>query len=182
MSDDRKHLDYMSLALEQARKCEATLNAFCVGAIIVKDSTNTVIVTSYSRELPGNTHAEQNCLTKLLFETTAAEADTTYSLYTTMEPCSERLSGNIPCTDSIITYNNSSERKERRLGRVETVYVGVKEPGDFIITNAGQDKLLANGVGYIHISGLEEEILAVARKGHSNVQSPYNRREDNSRV
>jgi len=159
----------MSLALEQAQKCEATLTAFCVGAIIVQDSTNTVIATGYSRELPGNTHAEQNCLTKLLSETTAAGADTTYSLYTTMEPCSERLSGNIPCTDSIIKYNNSSEQKEGRLGRVETVYVGVKEPGDFITNNVGQDKLLANGVGYIHISGLENEILAVARKGNPNV-------------
>ncbi|KAF8445389.1 cytidine deaminase-like protein [Terfezia claveryi] len=169
MSDDRKHLEYMSFALVQARKCEVTLTAFCVGAIIVEDSTNTVIATGYSRELPGNTHAEQNCLTKLLSETTAARADTKYSLYTTMEPCSERLSGNIPCTDSIIRYNNSSERKERGLGRVEAVYVGVKEPGDFITNNVGQDKLLANGVGYIHISGLEEEILEVARKGHSNI-------------
>ena len=167
MSDDRKHLEYMGLALEQARKCEATLTAFCVGAIIVKDSTNTVIVTGYSRELPGNTHAEQNCLTKLLPEMTAAGADTTYSLYTTMEPCSKRLSGNTPCTDSIITYN-SSRQKVGGLGRIGTVYVGVKEPGDFITSNVGQDKLLANGVGYIHISGLEEEILAVARKGHAN--------------
>jgi len=157
----------MSLALEQARKCKATPTAFCVGAIIVENSTNTVIATGYSRELPGNTHAEQNCLTKLLSsETPAAGADTTYSLYTTMEPCSERLSGNISCTDSTINYNNSDERKERRLGRVETVYVGMKEPGDFITNNVGQDKLLANGVGYIHISGLEEEILAVARKGN----------------
>lgn len=159
----------MSLALEQARKCGVTLTAFCVGAIIVEDSTNTVIATGYSRELPGNTHAEQNCLTKLLSETTAARADTRYSLYTTMEPCSERLSGNTPCTDSIIKYNNSSERKKRGLGRVEAVFVGVKEPGDFIMNNVGQDKLLANGVGYIHISGLEEEILEVARKGHSNI-------------
>lgn len=83
-----------------------------------------------------------------------------------MEPCSERLSGNIPCADSIIQYNDSAERKEKGLGKVRAVYVGVKEPGDFIAKNVGQEKLLASGVGYIHISGLEEEILAVARKRH----------------
>ena len=85
-----------------------------------------------------------------------------------MEPCSEKLSGNIPCTNSIIKYNNSGERSRREVGWVGTVYVGMKEPGDFITDNVGQDKLLASRVGYIHISGLEEEILlvVVARKGY----------------
>ena len=85
-----------------------------------------------------------------------------------MEPWSKKLAGripspvgttppqtdySIPCTNSIIKYsNNPDERKERGLGRVGAVYVGVKEPGDFITNNVGQDKLLASGVGYIHIS------------------------------
>ena len=173
MSDDRKHLEYMTLALEYARKCEPTPTAFCVGAVLVEGSSHTVIATGYSRELPGNTHAEQNCITKLLSSesgpiTVAAGEIAMYSLYTTMEPCSERLSGNIPCTNSIIQYNESEERKLKGLGRIEALYVGVKEPSDFIKKNIGEEKLTASGLGYVHISGLEKEILEVARRGHHN--------------
>ena len=85
-----------------------------------------------------------------------------------MEPCSERLSGNIPCTDSILRYNESVERRARGLAKIGTVYVGVKEPETFIHRNVAQEKLLAGGVRYVHVSGLEAEILEVARKGHGD--------------
>ena len=193
---DKTHLEHLSVALSHARNCTATRTAFCVGALIVSDSTNTVLASGYSRELPGNTHAEQNCLTKLLLlpppqnapssercqqqqqqqqldeaAETGAERreegkEEAYSLYTTMEPCSERLSGNIPCTDSILRYNESAERRARGLGRIGTVYVGVREPETFVRRNVAHEKLLAGGVRYVHVSGLEAEVLEVARRGH----------------
>lgn len=183
--NDKTHLEHLSIALSHARNCTATRTAFCVGALIVSDSTNTILATGYSRELPGNTHAEQNCFTKLLLlphNTPPSEqldevetgtegredGEETYSLYTTMEPCSERLSGNIPCTDSILRYNESVERRARGLAKIGTVYVGVKEPETFIHRNVAQEKLLAGGVRYVHVSGLEAEILEVARKGHGD--------------
>ena len=187
--NDKTHLEHLSAALSHARNCTATRTAFCVGALIVSDSTNTVLASGYSRELPGNTHAEQNCFTKLLLlppriapntvlRQQLGEAETEaeggevggemYSLYTTMEPCSKRLSGNTPCTDSILRYNNSAERRERGLGKIGTVYVGVKEPETFIHRNVAQEKLLAGGVRYVHVSGLEAEILEVARRGHGD--------------
>lgn len=174
MVDNGQHLKHMSIALEQAQKCEPTPTAFCVGAVLLDDSKQAIIATGYSRELNGNTHAEQNCLTKLLSSNLESHdavvgLDVTYSLYTTMEPCSERLSGNIPCTDSIIRYNESSERRQKGLGKIENVYFGVKEPETFIKKNIGAEKLSAAGVGYIHIGGLETEILEVARRGHSGV-------------
>lgn len=77
-------------------------------------------------------------------------------LYTTMEPCSERLSGNLPCVDRIIATE----------GKIKTVYVGAKEPDIFVKVNVGLQKLRDAGIEYILVTGLEEEILREAARGH----------------
>ncbi len=81
-------------------------------------------------------------------------------LYTTMEPCNKRASGNVPCTETIL-----KARKSVNQG-IQTVYVGVKEPKRFVGENSGRAKLEEAGIEYIHVPGLEEEILAVATAGH----------------
>ncbi|KAK9374567.1 cytidine deaminase-like protein [Lipomyces chichibuensis] len=158
MSQD---LIYMALALEEAKKCVPTPTAFCVGAVIVlpKDAQgNTtdkdiIISTGYSRELPGNTHAEQCSLDKLADNTRPPPKSAV--IYTTMEPCSERLSGNVPCVDRIIGS-----------GIFKSVKVGVIEPDTFIRNNVGKQKLDAAGIQYVLVSGLEKECLEVATSGH----------------
>jgi pyrimidine deaminase RibD-like protein len=105
----------MNLALTEAKKCAPTSTAFCVGAILTTASGD-IISTGYSREHPGNTHAEQVCLDKLQGSVPEGAV-----LYTTMEPCSERLSGNKPCTNRILENGN-----------IRTVYVGVVETGTFV--------------------------------------------------
>lgn len=79
-------------------------------------------------------------------------------LYTTMEPCSERLSGNTPCVDRIIATR----------GKIKTIYVGVREPDRFVKVNVGLQKLREAGVEYICVTGLEEEILREAVRGHGS--------------
>lgn len=126
-----------------------------------------MIATGFSRELPGNTHAEQCALDKLLQNapssssaSTQAEqidrSEKTYDLdlYTTMEPCSERLSGNAPCVSRILSFNranhllylpdlNLDPRPVRvRIGRV---FQGVSEPPDFVLCE-GQRTLRETGV------------------------------------
>merc|ERR1719230_1660671 len=100
----------MLQAVEYANKSTPVSTAYCVGCVIVKN--NTVIATGYSRELPGNTHAEESALMKLNVENISAEGS---DLYSTMEPCSERLSGNIPCSHHIIK------------NKIKRVFVGVTE-------------------------------------------------------
>ncbi|KAK9367786.1 cytidine deaminase-like protein [Lipomyces kononenkoae] len=154
-------LTYMALALEQAKKCVPTPTAFCVGAVIVLpngasgNTTNKdiIISTGYSRELPGNTHAEQCSLDKLTDDTRPQPKSAV--LYSTMEPCSERLSGNLPCVDRIIDS-----------GIFTTVKVGVIEPDTFIKNNSSKRKLEEAGIRYVHVSGLENECLEVATLGH----------------
>lgn len=148
-----KHLENMRLALLEAHKCVATPTAYCVGAILTT-SSGAILSKGYSRELPGNTHAEQCCLEKLAAQGT--ELPEGAVLYTTMEPCSERLSGNTPCVDRIIATG----------GKIKTVYVGVREPDRFVKVNVGLQKLREAGVEYICVTGLEEEILREAVRGH----------------
>ncbi|KAK7204522.1 cytidine deaminase-like protein [Myxozyma melibiosi] len=156
---DRK---YMSLALEQADKCIGTPTAFCVGAVIVlprnsdgnSTSEDIVLSTGYSRELPGNTHAEQCALEKLT-SSSSLPPPRSAVIYTTMEPCSERLSGNLPCADRIIDA-----------GIFKCVKVGVLEPDTFVKHNVGREKLLAAGIEYVHVPGFEQRCLEIAERGH----------------
>lgn len=144
------HRRYMELALEEARKCDGTEAAFSVGALLVKDGD--ILSTGYSRELPGNTHAEQCALEKYYAANNVRDVPEGTIIYTTMEPCSERLSGNLPCVDRILGSN------------IKTVFVGVLEPTTFIANNVGKDKLSKANVEYIHIPGYEEECLKAATK------------------
>jgi pyrimidine deaminase RibD-like protein len=149
-STDETHLQYMRAALDEARKAIPVENAFCVGCVIVDEEGSDgprVISTGYSRELPGNTHAEANALAKLQ---NSAGTLRHCSVYTTMEPCSVRLSGLAPCSDGLI---NAGARK---------VLIGTMEPNDFV-NCTGIQKLLDAGIPVIWVRGLEEQCLSVAR-------------------
>ncbi|EPQ26403.1 uncharacterized protein PFL1_06051 [Pseudozyma flocculosa PF-1] len=168
--------DLMVVALREADKCIPLTTAFCVGCVIaiqpmpneaVIDSQTGILTTGYSRELPGNTHAEQCALDKLerLYGRrrtsdpaggrSAKEATIKLDLYTTMEPCSERLSGNAPCVQRILAFNKAGrdgelvfslpvgggggsgsdgEGKSRDVVLIiDRVLQGVSEPEDFVL-------------------------------------------------
>ncbi|CDR39879.1 CYFA0S04e00144g1_1 [Cyberlindnera fabianii] len=144
------HTKYMELALDEAKKCGPTETAFSVGALLVKDGE--ILSTGYSRELPGNTHAEQCALDKYFENHNELPKGTV--CYTTMEPCSLRLSGNLPCVDRILKTD------------IKAVFVGVVEPDTFVKNNVGLEKLREKGVEYIKVPGLEDDILKAAFKGH----------------
>ncbi|EDO18422.1 hypothetical protein Kpol_1032p14 [Vanderwaltozyma polyspora DSM 70294] len=145
---------YMELALEEAKKCPPTKTAFSVGAILANGTE--VLSTGYSRELEGNTHAEQCALEKYFTKIGKREVPLGSVLYTTMEPCSYRLSGNKPCLERILDAK----------GRIGSVFVGVLEPDTFVKNNVSFDTLTSNGIDYIQIPGYEEECINAARKGH----------------
>lgn len=145
---------YMALAIEEARKSEPTPTAFCVGALLVNDGN--IISTGYSRELPGNTHAEQCALDKYFAEHNTDIVPPGTELYTTMEPCSLRLSGNEPCVDRVLKQH----------GNISSVFVGVMEPVTFVKNNVSYDRLTNAGINYIKVDGFEEEAIEIASKGH----------------
>lgn len=150
------HRKYMELALKQAANCEPTSTAFSVGAVLVHN--NQVLSTGYSRELPGNTHAEQCALEKYYDVYGHRDLPDHTILYTTMEPCSFRLSGNEPCVDRIISAS----------GKIKIVFVGVLEPDTFVRNNSSRSLLQKHGIDYVKIPGYEEKANELATKGHSN--------------
>ncbi|CAK7264857.1 hypothetical protein SEPCBS119000_001217 [Sporothrix epigloea] len=168
-----KNVLYMCKALDLARQSPPKPSNFRVGALVVDVATDTVLATGYTLELPGNTHAEQCCFQKLaeqygvnedeLALLPEAKLPRQLALYTTMEPCSVRLSGNLPCVQRILRLVAAESSVTRRV----TVYSGIMEPGTFVSENTGRQILEAAGIQFVHVPSLEEEILAVATAGHA---------------
>lgn len=134
-------VNYMLLAIEQAKQCQAASGAYSVGAVLVKDDQ--VISVGYSRELEGNTHAEECALAKLA-DPESAHGST---LYTTMEPCSTRLSGKKSCTDRVLESD------------ISKVVIGIKEPPNFV-SCVGADTLATSGVVVSYLPELDAECRA----------------------
>jgi pyrimidine deaminase RibD-like protein len=173
-----EHLKLLHLALEEAKKCEPTPTAFCIGCVITIDwplglgaqneenVVTTVVSTGFSRELEGNTHAEANALAKLrglsnnelakllpeVGDVDVADLLRHADVYTTMEPCSVRTSGLAPCADALIVAG------------VKRCLIGVAEPTDFVVCE-GTQRLRDAGIVVEYIVGLEDECLTVARRG-----------------
>lgn len=146
---------FMERAIEEAEKCGETQTQFNVGAVLV--SQGEIISTGHSRELEGNTHAEQCALEKYFEKTGKREVPKGTEIYTTMEPCSLRLSGNLPCVDRILETG------------IKTCFVGVLEPDVFVKNNTSYKKLKDHGVEYVHIPGYEEKCLEIAKRGHEKI-------------
>jgi pyrimidine deaminase RibD-like protein len=156
------HMGYMGYALGLARKSPPKPTNYRVGALLVDPKTNVVLATGYTLEYEGNTHAEQSCFIKLAQEHNVPQerlGDVLPEgtvLYTTVEPCFRRLSGNTPCVQRIL-----------RLGKaIKTVYVGVKEPEKFVGENTGRKQLEDAGINVVLVEGMETDILDVATAGH----------------
>ncbi|KAF2635445.1 cytidine deaminase-like protein [Massarina eburnea CBS 473.64] len=156
----------MHQALTQAKKSPPKPTNYCVGALLINQATQEILSTGYTLELPGNTHAEQCCLAKYAAQHNVPEERVSEvlppntAIYTTMEPCNFRLSGNAPCVERIIQAK-----------RIRTVYLGVKEPEKFVGENEGRGKLEECGIECVHVPGLEGEILEVATAGHEKGES-----------
>jgi pyrimidine deaminase RibD-like protein len=159
---DGDHTAYMKYAVSLATQSPPKPTNYRVGAVLLDTATNTILSTGYTLELPGNTHAEQCCFEKLAADHSIDASKLSdilpdeVALYTTMEPCSMRLSGNLPCVDRILAIGS----------KIKTVYVGVLEPEKFVSNNSGKSKLEQAGIKFVHVGGFETEILEVATAGH----------------
>ena len=209
-AQDELHFQNMLKALRLADCCEATDTAFCVGCVVTASSKTptlleSLLATGYSREIPGNTHAEQ-CALQKIEEVSSTKPPRvgdsellSLDLYTTMEPCSERLSGALPCVDRILAFNKEGHhliRKDRDGAErpfrliITRVFQGVKEPEDFVAcvgtarlrdtgievttVRAPQPLRLKTEKGKEKLDGdwLEKECLRIAKYGHPDQPAP----------
>jgi diaminohydroxyphosphoribosylaminopyrimidine deaminase / 5-amino-6-(5-phosphoribosylamino)uracil reductase len=89
---------WMKKAIELSYQCPPADGAYSVGAVIV-DANGEEITTGYSREVDNVVHAEEAVLGKL------AAGDprlATATIYSTLEPCSQRKSRPRTCAQLII--------------------------------------------------------------------------------
>lgn len=185
----------MKHALELTLKCPVSPTAFCVGSTlflpasdsplyqqlaarfptfahpVTGESAGLVLADGYSRQIPGNTHAEANALANFRERMAELERDDTSSkgggplpsaedilthatCYATMEPCSLRTSGGPSCALELVRAH------------VKVVYLGVEEPPDFVQCE-GVRILEQGNVEVRRVVGLEDECLRLARRGRT---------------
>ena len=163
------HQAFMKYALERARLSPTASTKLCVGAVLVNADNGEVLSTGYSLELrenslgdPGSTHAKQCCFIKVTMKHGLREEEIgqvlpeNAVLYTTMEPCNQRLSSNRTCMERIL----------RLKGAIGTVYVGIKEPEVFVGHNMGIRRLEDAGVKVTILDKMHDRVMKVSLAGH----------------
>jgi pyrimidine deaminase RibD-like protein len=172
ISVESENLQFLKQALAEACQSPPKPTNFRVGCVIVSRTAHSepsIISSGYTLELEGNTHAEQCALSKLASAHNIPETELSSiltesvnaTLYTTLEPCGKRLSGNKPCVQRII-----DTRKQDSRGGIRKVVFGAKEPGTFVQDSQSCQLLTEAGVEWEYVAGLENEILKVAMEGH----------------
>ena len=131
---DRK---FMLEAIKTAEKAHKSFKAFSVGAVITAGTE--IVCTGYSRETGDSMHAEEVCLAKI------KDLNLDHCklvLYSTMEPCGERLSGKKCCAELIIE------------SKIPKVVIGALEPDTFIKNTRGIAKLKSHNIKVISIADM----------------------------
>ncbi|MGH3821669.1 MAG: deaminase [Pseudonocardiaceae bacterium] len=132
---------WMRLAIALAHQCPPSPGAFSVGAVIV-DQRGDEISRGYSRETDSHVHAEESALAKLPGGDPRLTASTIYS---TLEPCSQRKSRPRTCTQLILEAG------------IPRVVIAWREPSLFVADCQGYELLADAGVEVVEIPDLAEE-------------------------
>ncbi len=140
-SDDVR---WLSCAIDLSLKCPPSAGAYNVGAVVV-DAAGTEISSGYSRETDPHVHAEESALGKLAPDEPRLSAATIYS---TLEPCSERRSRPQTCTRLILAAG------------IRRVVIAWREPALIVTDCQGVEQLRQAGVTVIEISQLEHAAKA----------------------
>ena len=140
---------WMRLAIELAWQCPPSATAFSVGAVIV-DASGDEISRGFSRE-GGDpvVHAEESALGKLAADDPRLAGATMYS---TLEPCSQRKSRPRTCTQLIIAAG------------LRRVVIAWREPALFVADCQGYELLAEAGLEVAELPALAT--LAAAPNRH----------------
>ncbi|MFJ8314239.1 MULTISPECIES: dCMP deaminase [unclassified Streptomyces] len=141
MTDD----DWMRRAIDLSRLCPPAEGAYSVGAILV-DAAGQEIARGYSRESDPHVHAEESAFVKVAGEDVPRLAGAT--LYSTLEPCSERRSSPVTCTEHVLA------------SPVRRVVIAWREPTRFVDC-VGVERLREAGVEVLELVGLADEARGV---------------------
>lgn len=131
----------MREAVDLAYRCPPSTGAYSVGAVIV-DEHGDEIARGYSREGDRHVHAEEAALGKI------PEGDPRLpgaTIYSTLEPCSQRKSRPRSCAALILAAG------------IRRVVIAWREPGLFVADCQGVELLEAGGATVIELPEFEAE-------------------------
>lgn len=138
-------LRWMRRALDLAALCHPAKGAYSVGAVIVGED-GVELATGYSRESDPREHAEEAALDKL----PAGDPRLTgATIYSTLEPCSQRSASRTPCAHRILEAG------------IPRVVIAWREPSLFVENCVGFEQLVAAGVNVTElpeIAGAAQDI------------------------
>ncbi|MFJ6371758.1 dCMP deaminase [Streptomyces virginiae] len=136
---------WMERAIDLSRKCPPAEGAFSVGAIIVS-ADGEELANGYSRETDAHVHAEESALAKLPADDPRLVGAT---LYSTLEPCSERKSRPLTCTQLILR------------SPIRRVVIAWREPSLLVADCVGVETLRAADVEVVELPALADRARSV---------------------
>jgi 5-amino-6-(5-phosphoribosylamino)uracil reductase len=133
---------WLRAAIDLSKQCPQVDTAFAVGAIIVNEEGK-IITQGYSRETDPKMHAEESALDKLRDK----HIDLTkVTLYSSLEPCNQRLSRSKGCTQLI-----------RESGITRVVFAAT-EPTIFV-PGKGNERLQKSEITTRHMPQFTQEVI-----------------------
>lgn len=138
---------WMQIAVDLAELCPHTETAFAVGAVIVGEDGQD-ISRGYSRETGPHIHAEESALGKLEHGDPRLA---TATIYSTLEPCSERKSSPVTCAQLILNAG------------IPRVVVAWREPAMFVADCQGCELLERAGRIVVEMPEFTEAAMAPNR-------------------
>ncbi|WP_226360987.1 deaminase [Pseudonocardia sp. ICBG1142] len=137
------HHTWLRQTIALAQQCPPSGTAFAVGALIVVGGE--CVSTGYSRETGPHEHAEEVALARL--GTPPAGA----TLYSSLEPCSQRSSKPRTCTELILDSG------------IRRVVFAWREPDHFVTDVQSTRILREHGVDVVEVPDLADAARAVNR-------------------
>ncbi|MBQ0867400.1 deaminase [Streptomyces sp. RK75] len=142
-------LRWMRHAADLAALCPPAAGAYSVGAVIV-GMNGEELAAGYSREADPHEHAEEAALAKINSnDPRLAEA----TMYSTLEPCSQRKSPRTPCAQRIIASG------------IPRVVIAWREPSLFVDDCVGYELLVEAGVSVLELP----ELAAAAKAANAHL-------------
>lgn len=135
--------EWMAKAVQLSRRSPISPSAYSVGAVVVHNGQE--IANGYSRETDPHVHAEESALRKLGDDPRLRSS----TIYSTLEPCSERRSSPHPCTQLILAAG------------IPRVVIGYREPSILVQDCVGVEQLESAGVEVVELPEFTAEVLQV---------------------
>lgn len=148
MTDDR---GWLERAIELSHRCPPSQDAYSVGAVLV-DSSGVEMASGYSRETDPKVHAEEAALARVPAGDPRLAGAT---LYSSLEPCSERRSRPRSCVRLILDAG------------IPRVVIAWREPDLFVADARGCELLREAGVTVVEMA----ELAALARAPNAHLLS-----------